>query len=172
MNEKIDYNGLPKHSKPLWRSGLNIPTYPTYNDDQEFDVVIVGGGITGITTAYFLTQAGMKVALLEANKILNGTTGYTTAKVTAQHDLIYHEMIEHFGLEKTKIYYESTKHAMNFIKKYCTDNQLDCNYEIQDATIYTNSDAYISKLQQELRAYELLGIRFPTLRNNSIAVTN
>jgi len=158
MNEKIDYNGLPKHSKPLWRSGLNVPTFPTYNDDQEFDVVIVGGGITGITAAYFLTQAGMKVALIDANKILNGATGHTTAKVTAQHDLIYHEMIEHFGLEKTKIYYGSTKHAMSFIKKYCTDNQLDCNYEVQDATIYTNSDAYITKLKQELRAYELLGI--------------
>ena len=99
MNEKIDYNGLPKHSKPLWRSGLNIPSFSPYTEDEDFDVVIVGAGITGITTAYYLTQAGMKVAILEANKIINGTTGHTTAKVTAQHDLIYDELIHHFGLE-------------------------------------------------------------------------
>lgn len=158
MNEKIDYNGLPKHSKPLWRSGLNIPTFEPYNDDQEFDVVIVGGGITGITTAYYLTQAGMKVAILEANKIFNGTTGHTTAKVTAQHDLIYDELIQHFGIEKTKQYYQSQKSAMDFIKKYSNDNQLDCNYEIQDAILFTNSDEYVSKLQHELKAYELIGI--------------
>ncbi|QKE73614.1 FAD-dependent oxidoreductase [Arthrobacter citreus] len=158
MNEKIDFNGLPTHSKPLWRSGLNIPTFEPYNDDGEFDVVIVGAGITGITTAYFLTQAGMKVALLEANKIINGTTGHTTAKVTAQHDLIYDELIQHFGLEKTKIFYQTTKNAMDFIKKYSNDNQIDCNFEIQDATLYTTSDDYVRNLEKELKAYESLGI--------------
>jgi glycine/D-amino acid oxidase-like deaminating enzyme/nitrite reductase/ring-hydroxylating ferredoxin subunit len=158
MNEKIDYNGLPKHSKPLWRTGLNIPSFSPYTEDAEFDVVIVGAGITGITTAYFLTQAGMKVAILEANKIFNGTTGHTTAKITAQHDVIYHELIQHFGLEKTKIYYQSTKNAMDFIKKYSNDNKLDCNYEIQDAIIYTNSDQDVNKLHQEMKAYEAIGI--------------
>jgi len=158
MNEKIDYNGLPKHSKPMWRSGLNVPSFQPYTEDEEFDVVIVGAGITGISTAYFLTQAGMKVAILDANKILNGTTGHTTAKVTAQHDLIYDELIQNFGLEKARIYYESSKDAMDFVKKYSTDNQIDCNLEIQDAIIYTNSDQYINNLHKELKAYDLLGI--------------
>lgn len=157
-NDNLDINGLPKHPRPIWRSGINIPSFQPLTEEEDFDVVVVGGGITGITTAYNLTQAGLKVALLEANKILNGTTGHTTAKVTVQHDVIYYELIQHFGLEKAKMYYHSAKEAMEFIKKYSNDNQIDCNLKIEDATIYTNSDQQVSKLHQELRAYEQLGI--------------
>ena len=60
---------------------------------MEADIVIVGGGITGITLAYLFVQENLKPVILEANRILYGTTGHTTAKITAQHGLIYDELI-------------------------------------------------------------------------------
>ena len=63
-------------------------------------MAIVGAGITGITAAYLLSKEGLKVALLEAGSVLNGTTGHTTAKLTAQHGIIYDELINHFGKKK------------------------------------------------------------------------
>lgn len=80
---------LPAFPEPYWRDMLDLPNFPPLAEDLKVDVVIVGGGITGITAAYLLTKEGSKVALLEAGNLLNGTTGHTTAKITAQHDVIY-----------------------------------------------------------------------------------
>ncbi len=62
-----------------------LPKFPRLDKDIHVDVVIVGGGITGLTSAYLLVNEGLKVAVIEADRLLNGTTGHTTAKVTAQH---------------------------------------------------------------------------------------
>ena len=82
--------------KTFWRE-IELPTYEPLNEDLSVDVAVVGAGITGITAAYFLSKEGLKVAILEAGGVLNGTTGHTTAKLTAQHGMIYDEFINHFG---------------------------------------------------------------------------
>ena len=53
------------------------------------DIIVIGGGITGILTAYFLQSRGRKVTVLEAGRIAGGQTGRTTAKITSQHGLFY-----------------------------------------------------------------------------------
>ena len=96
---------LPQFPEPIWRENLSLPKFSTLNESIKTDVAIIGGGITGITAAYLLSKQNLKVALLDAGSILNGTTGHTTAKITAQHGLIYDELIHHFGLEKASLYY-------------------------------------------------------------------
>lgn len=91
---------LPEFPQSYWTSSVRLPEFPPLTSDTEADVVIVGAGITGITAAYLLSRAGRKTILLEAGRILNGTTGHTTAKITTQHDLIYDEFINHFGEDK------------------------------------------------------------------------
>ncbi|MFD6440451.1 FAD-dependent oxidoreductase [Peribacillus sp. NPDC060186] len=75
------------------RSTLYFPSFSNLEKYITTDVLIVGGGITGITSAYLLVKQGVKVTLIEAGEILNGTTGQTTAKITAQHGLIYDQLI-------------------------------------------------------------------------------
>lgn len=72
-----------------WLDSTSRPAYPALEEDIEADVAIVGGGIAGINCGYFLSQENMKVVIVEADRILQGTTGHTTAKVTSQHSLIY-----------------------------------------------------------------------------------
>ncbi|MFE8701404.1 FAD-dependent oxidoreductase [Cytobacillus sp. FJAT-54145] len=148
---------MPQFPEPFWRD-MDLPIFNKMIEDKEFDVAIVGGGITGITTGYLLVKEGVKVAIIEAGRILNGTTGHTTAKVTAQHGLIYDEFISHLGEEKAKLYYEGATDALNFIRNTVKEHGIDCDFEEQDAYVYSISEKDANKVEKEARAYQKLGI--------------
>jgi glycine/D-amino acid oxidase-like deaminating enzyme/nitrite reductase/ring-hydroxylating ferredoxin subunit len=143
-----------KFPRTYWRE-IDLPTFNKLNEDLTVDAAIVGAGITGITAANLLSQAGVKVALLEAGSVLNGTTGHTTAKVTAQHGLIYDELISHFGEEKARLYYESHSKAIDYVE----GKGIDCDFSRQDAYVYAVTDQYARDIEKEWSAYERLGIK-------------
>ncbi|CCF12666.1 FAD dependent oxidoreductase family protein [Brevibacillus laterosporus GI-9] len=149
---------LPRFPDPYWKDFIQLPTFPALQEDLKVDVVIIGGGITGITAAYLLVKEGLKVALLEANRLVNGTTGHTTAKITAQHDLIYDELISHMGQTKARLYYEANSEALQFIKQTVSEHQINCDFSQQDAYIYATTKEYAHKLEQEYSAYQQLRI--------------
>lgn len=128
------------------------------SENHKIDIVIVGAGITGITLAYLLVQAGVKVALIDADRIIHGTTGHTTAKITAQHGLIYDKLMNQSGIEKASLYYKANSEAIQFITNTIQKHQISCDFSSQDAYVYTNSDDHFNKMMLELRAYEELGI--------------
>ncbi|OIJ11586.1 (2Fe-2S)-binding protein [Anaerobacillus arseniciselenatis] len=148
----------PQFPDPYWHQKLTLPSFPPLNEDMTTNVTIIGAGISGITAGYLLSLEGIKVTIIDAGSILNGTTGHTTAKITSQHGLIYDEFINHFGEEKAKMYYNATDSARAFIKNTIGQLNIDCDYEEHDAYIYTNSDQELSKLDNEARAYEKLKI--------------
>lgn len=143
--------------RTYWRE-IELPTFEKLNEDITVDVAIVGAGITGITAAYLLAKEGVKVAVIEAGGVLNGTTGHTTAKLTAQHGLIYDELINHFGEEKAKLYYDSASSAIQFVEATMNEKGIDCDFSKQDAYVYANSDEYAQKIETEWYAYQRLGI--------------
>ncbi|RIX60244.1 FAD-dependent oxidoreductase [Paenibacillus nanensis] len=150
---------LPTYPESYWTGTTEeLPSYPKLQSNIEADVVVVGGGISGITTAYILTKAGLRVVLLEAGRLLSGTTAHTTAKITAQHDLFYDELIRQEGVEKAGLYYNANLDALHFIRDTVQGLSIDCGFSAQDAYVYTNSDDYLKKLQNEMAAYEKLGI--------------
>lgn len=151
-------NKIPQYPEPYWRDGIELPKFNQLNQDIETDVVIVGGGITGITAAYLLVKEGIKVTLIDAGKLLNGTTGHTTAKITAQHDLIYDDFINHFGISKARMYYEANSNALKFIKNTIHELQIDCDFSEQDAYLYTTSEQNVQKIEKEYQAYQKLNI--------------
>ncbi|WP_036745493.1 FAD-dependent oxidoreductase [Paenibacillus sp. UNC451MF] len=151
-------SSLPQFPDSYWLRSTNIPQFPKLTENLQADVAVIGGGITGITTAYLLAKRGVKVAVLNAGRILGGTTGSTTAKVTAQHDLIYDEFISHFGEEKARLYYEANHEAIEFVKDTVAQLDIDCQLSEEDAYVYTSQDDYVQKIQDEYKAYEKLGI--------------
>ncbi|KQL53867.1 (2Fe-2S)-binding protein [Heyndrickxia shackletonii] len=159
VNEESARKQIPQFPEPLWRDKIDFPKFSQLNEDIEVDVTVVGGGITGITTAYLLVKEGFKVALIEAGNLLNGTTGHTTAKITAQHGLIYDELIQTIGGESARLYYEANNNAITFIRDMVKEHNIECDFTNEDAFIYTNSDDYINKLKNEMIAYEKLGIK-------------
>lgn len=152
-----NHNQMPQFPEPYWRD-MDLPIFNKLIQDTEVDVAIVGGGITGITTGYLLAKEGVKVAIIEAGRILNGTTGHTTAKITAQHGLIYDELISHLGEEKAKLYYDAQMDALSFVRNTINELNISCDFSDQDAFIYAVSDEYDSKVRTEADAYSKLGI--------------
>ena len=148
---------IPQFPKTYWRE-IELPTFQKLTEDISVDVAIIGAGITGITAAYLLSKEGQKVAIIEAGSVLNGTTGHTTAKLTAQHGLIYDEFINHFGKEKTRLYFESHMNALQFVENMVTESRVDCDFSKEDAYIYATTDEYVDKLKTEWEAYKSLDI--------------
>lgn len=157
MSDRTD-NRLPIDPRSYWLDSVKVKDFGKLEHDIEADVVIVGGGITGITSAYLLINEGLKVVLLEAGQLMTGTTGHTTAKITAQHDVIYDELIQFIGKNKARLYYEANTEAHQFIKQTVEQFNIDCAFSDEDAYIYATTQQSASKLEQEMRAYEQLGI--------------
>jgi glycine/D-amino acid oxidase-like deaminating enzyme/nitrite reductase/ring-hydroxylating ferredoxin subunit len=151
-------NKLPADPQSYWTQSVTLPSFPALAVDIEVDYAIVGAGITGVTLACLLAEEGRRVAMLEAGSILHGTTGHTTAKITAQHDLIYKDLIDTFGEEKARLYYRANDEALDFIRRTVAQGNLDCDWREETAYLYAQTDKSVVKLKEEYEAYRRLGI--------------
>ncbi|MDY0405764.1 FAD-binding oxidoreductase [Virgibacillus sp. 179-BFC.A HS] len=148
----------PENKHSYWLDTINLEPFEKLKQSTETDVGIVGGGITGLTAAYMLAKQNKKVTLIDADNLLHGTTGYTTAKITAQHGLIYDELIQHFGEDNASLYYKAAMEAKDIIENHISELNIDCDFKQEDAYIYTNDNKYVEKMKTEAKAYEKLGI--------------
>ena len=76
--------------------------YPGLEKDIDCDIAVIGGGIAGYLTAFKLAEAGRKVTLLEADRLFSGTTGRTTAKISANQGSVYAELSARYGQRAAK----------------------------------------------------------------------
>ena len=137
----------------IWSDSVEFPSFEQLKKDIKTDVLIIGGGITGILCAHMLEQAGVDYVLVEADKLCNGITKNTTAKISIQHGLIYHKLVKRFGLEKARMYLDANVAALQEYRKLCQN--IDCHFETKDNLVYSlNSPA---KLEKELHALNQLG---------------
>src|SRR5690625_3940019 len=141
-----------------WIDTNELLNYPHLQEDLEVDVAVAGGGITGITTAYLLASKGFTVALLEARELASGTTGNTTAKLTAQHQLIYDELINRYGQDTAKRFYQANMEGIAYIKQIADEHNINCDLCEQDAFVYTQDKNQLETFAKEADAYNKLGI--------------
>lgn len=113
--------------------------YPKLKGNIETDVCIIGGGLTGISAAYELAKCGVKVLVLEKDKIGKSTTGNTTGKITSQHGLFYEYLVQSEGIEFAKKYLEANENAIENIKNIINFEQIECDFEYQDSYVYTQN---------------------------------
>lgn len=139
----------------LWKETAQIQEFPTLQSDIKTDVLIIGGGMAGILTAYLLDKKGVDYCLVEGDRIAKGTTANTTAKITAQHGAVFSEFLEVFGKEKARMYLEANLKAVEFFKEVCKD--IDCDFEIKDNFVYSLFDR--KKMEREAEALITLGFK-------------
>ncbi|MFI6516840.1 FAD-dependent oxidoreductase [Spirillospora sp. NPDC050679] len=125
---------------------------------READVVVIGGGIAGLTTAYLLTQAGRSVAVLEADRIAAGVSGHTTAKVSAQHNLVYAELARRFGRDRARAFGQSQTAALEWISARVAELGVDCDFRRRDNHVYAEDPSYLDKLRREADTAAELGL--------------
>ena len=139
----------------IWSETIELPHFSSLNEDVKTDVLIIGGGITGILCAYFLQKAGVDYILVEGKKICSGVTKNTTAKITSQHGLLYHKLLERFDLEYARKYLEINQMALEKYRQLCEG--MDCDFEGKSSYVYSLNDK--RKLEKEMKALDKIGFQ-------------
>lgn len=139
--------------RSLWKATASLPEFPELVGDVRTDVLIIGGGIAGILTAYLLHEKGVRYVLVEKGRICSGTTGNTTAKITFQHGLIYDKILKSDGTDAARKYLAANRAAFDKYAELC--GKTDCDYEIKDNYVYSTDDR--RKLEKEVEALEKIG---------------
>lgn len=138
----------------VWEQGLALPSFSPLDGDRQTDVLIIGGGLTGVLFVYMLRQAGVDCLLLEAKTVLSGVTKHTTAKITCQHGAMYDLLIRRFGLERAQQYLAANREALERYAALC--RTIDCDFVRQDSFVYSLRDR--QKMEAEAAALQRLGV--------------
>ena len=145
----------------LWERTCDIPKFPSLHGDISTDVLIIGGGAAGLLTAYFLKKKGVNCIVAEGDHILSGATGGTTAKITAQHGLIYGKLTKTFGAEKARMYLEANRRAGEMFGEL--SKLYPCDYEKKPNYVYLRNDS--KKLEAEAETLRKLGFPAEIVNN-------
>src|SRR5204862_766212 len=137
--EKISY----------WIDSVKPIEFETLEQDVDTGVLIVGGGIAGLTTAYQLLKAGRKVTLVEDGLIGSGETGRTTAHLTCALDDRYYFLEKIFGEKTTALAAESHTEAINEIEKIVTDLNIECSFKRVNGYLFLHPSDKEKNLEKE-----------------------
>ncbi|AEH38817.1 FAD-dependent oxidoreductase [Halopiger xanaduensis] len=142
----------------LWLATTPTTDYEPFDDGLDVDVAVVGGGITGLTTALELKEAGKAVAVLESDRIVESTTGHTTAKLTSQHGLIYDTLLSQFDEDKARQYADANEAAIEEVARLIDEYDIDCDFRRTPAYTYAASPDDVEQIQDEVRAAQRLDL--------------
>lgn len=141
-----------------WVKSTKKTNYPEISENMDTDVLIIGGGITGIVTAYMLSNSGLNICLVDADRMAMGVTANTTAKITSQHGLLYDYLLNSFGFETAKGYLDSNQEAIKTISDIIKKENIDCDFVSQDSYVYTCDKSNVTKIVDEVSAVTSLGL--------------
>lgn len=131
--------------------------FPSLDKDIETDVCVIGAGIFGLTCAYYLSDLGFKVTVLEKDDIGKKTTGNTTGKITSQHSLFYDYLIQSYNKKFASDYLSANEEAIKNIKQIVDKEQIKCDFEYQNSYVYTTNRSELRAIKKEVNAVESLG---------------
>ena len=137
--------------------------------DTACDVCVIGGGICGILTAHLLSARGLRVVVLEADRLLSGQTRGTTAKITVQHGLFAHKLLQEMGEARAQACVSANREALGALVTLCQDAGVDCSLSRQDAYLYATGSA--APIEQEAQAYRTLGLDGELVRSVPAPIT-
>lgn len=149
-----------------WILNSKSKKYNTLEEDISTSYLIVGGGITGVTTAFLLARENLDVTLVDANKIGYGATGRNTGKITTMHNS-YAKIEKKYGLDKAKQYYEANDKALKLIENIINEYKIDCDFEKSTSYIYASDNNYIEDVKSEYEA--CVRVEIPCKYHNNIS---
>ena len=150
---------MEKNNNSIWLKSINPKEYKSIEHNLRTEVCIIGGGITGISTAYYLSKHGLDIAVLERDKICSKTTGHTTGKISTQHGLFYKYLVDTQGKDYAKSYLDVNIKAMNNIEKIINEENILCDFEKRNSFVFTLMPERIKAIQDEVNITKSLGIK-------------
>ena len=142
--------------KSIWSDIKQNKVCDSLNKNIDTDVLIIGGGITGLSTLYHLKDSKLKVCLVEKCEIGSGITSRTTGKLTYLQENIYTKLKNYHGIEKAKLYLDSQIDAIKIVKDIVKRENIDCNLELVNSYVYTNDEE--SNIDEEINLLKDFGV--------------
>lgn len=142
-----------------WVASTQAEPYPALEGTIEVDVAIVGAGIVGITAGLLLQRAGKTVAVVEMDRVVSGVSGFTTAKVTSGHNLIYQRLTKQHGDEAARGYASANEAALEQIRTLVAEEEIECDLETKANYVYSEDPNEIESIEREVESAREAGLR-------------
>ena len=147
-----------KNNNSFWLKNFEMQKFSKLQENIDVDVCIIGGGITGISTAYYLSKAGYKVIIIEKDTLMSKTSGHTTAKITSQHGIFYKYLYDSYDKEFATKYLKANEEAIKNIESIINLENIDCDFERKSAFVFTKKETELEKLKNEAHVVKGLGV--------------
>lgn len=154
-------------TQSIWFESNENLEFPVFKGEEEVDVAIIGGGITGVTAAYLLSQTGLRVKLLEANKVGVSNTGRSTGNLYSVVDIFFEELKTKYDSNTILKILESREEAVNFIEKTIQTLKIDCDFKRVPWILYSGTEEMDEKIQKEYVAAMDFGLKVQWLEEGN-----
>jgi glycine/D-amino acid oxidase-like deaminating enzyme/nitrite reductase/ring-hydroxylating ferredoxin subunit len=134
---------------PYWISSAALPVFPQLSDNLHVDVVVIGGGITGITAAYLIKSAGLTVALMERGRAAQMDTGHTTAHLTSVTDVRLTDLVRHFGADHARAVWDAGRAAIDQIAATIAAEEISCGFQVVPGYLHAPLDERVDGTLRE-----------------------
>lgn len=145
-------------TQSYWEQTAGGTAYPALEEDAKTDVLIVGGGITGVSCAYQLARAGVSTLLLEAGTIGCGTTGKSTGKVSVLHDAFYARLCKMPGKSVAGQVARTQREAVDFVREFALGSKMECGFAESDACLFARNEEERQLVEDEYEAMQAVGM--------------
>lgn len=147
-----------KMNQSYWQKTTRKKTEKVLNENITTDIVIIGGGLAGVSLAYQLKDSPYRIVVLEKDTMGSHTSGHTTAKLTVLHGLLYQKITKHYDIHQAYLYYRSNEKALKEIQSIIKKENISCDYQENTSYIYTDDPQYAKDIQEQKKILESLRI--------------
>ena len=147
-------------NKSIWINDIKPKINKRLDKNLDVDILIIGGGLTGITSCFYLKDSKYDIALIDADKVGFGVSSRTTGKLTYLQELIYQKLESNFNFNVAKKYLESQKYAINLVVDNIKNYNIDCNLEKNSSYVFTNDDKEIPKFKKEEKFFAKANVKY------------
>jgi hypothetical protein len=151
-------NAIEERSVSLWMGTASVPAAKPLEADDDTDVVIVGAGIAGLSTAYELAKLGRSVIVLDRGELGGGMTSRTSAHLNSNIDDLFQELIRLRGEEEARLYLKARLAAIDRIEEIQASEEIACDFSRVDGYLFPAKSDDVKTLEGEFEACRKVGV--------------